>query len=109
MTSEWARLWRLKSPVSRLFTQPFIQAQIKENIKAPRHWPFGGEFTGQRWIPLTKASNAENVSIWWRHHDLTKNITMMHQEELASIIVIKNDFARWCYIYDAMQTQYMIR
>ena len=27
--------WRLKSPGSRLFTQPFIQAQIKENIKAP--------------------------------------------------------------------------
>ena len=23
-----------------LFTQPFVQAQIKENIKAPRHWPF---------------------------------------------------------------------
>ena len=31
---------RLKSPASRVFTQPFIQAQIKENIKAPRHWPF---------------------------------------------------------------------
>ena len=37
MTSQWARL-RLKSPTSRLFTQRFIQAQIKENIKAPRHW-----------------------------------------------------------------------
>ena len=39
MTSELAR-WRFKSPASRLFTQPFIRAQIKENIKAPRHWPF---------------------------------------------------------------------
>ena len=38
VTSQRAR-WRLKSPASRLFTQPFIQAQIKENIKAPRHWP----------------------------------------------------------------------
>ena len=36
----------------------FIQTQIKENIKAPRHWPLWGEI----------ASNAENVSIWWRHH-----------------------------------------
>ena len=44
------------SPASRLFTQPFIRAQIKENIKAPRHWPLCGEFTG------------ENVSIRWRHH-----------------------------------------
>ena len=23
-----------------------------------------------RWIPHTKASNADNVSIWWRHHKL---------------------------------------
>ena len=28
----------------------FIQAQIKENIKAPRHWSLCGEFTGHRWI-----------------------------------------------------------
>ena len=27
-----------------------------------------GEFTGDRWIPAEKASDAENVSIWWRHH-----------------------------------------
>ena len=40
-------------PASRLFTQPFIQTQIKENIKAPRHWPLCGEFTGDRWIPRT--------------------------------------------------------
>ena len=46
--------WRLKSPASRLFAQPDIQAQIKENIKAPRYWPLCGEFTGDRWIPHTK-------------------------------------------------------
>ena len=51
--SQWAR-WRLKSPASRLFTQSFVQAQIKESIKAPRHWPLWGEFTGDRWIPRTK-------------------------------------------------------
>ena len=64
VTSQWAR-WRLKSPASLLFTQLFVQAQIKENIKAPRHWPLCGEF------PAQKASNAENVSIWWRHHEYT--------------------------------------
>ena len=52
MTSQWAR-WRLKSPASRLLTQPCIQVQIKENIKAPRHSPLCGEFPAQR------ASNAE--------------------------------------------------
>ena len=67
MTSQWLR-WRLKSPASRLFTQSLIQAQIKKNIKAPRHWPFCGELTGDRWIPRIRAGNAENVSIWWRHH-----------------------------------------
>ena len=36
-----------------IVTQPFIQTQIKENIKAPRHWPLCGEFTGDRWIPRT--------------------------------------------------------
>ena len=62
LTSQWA-LWCLKSPASPLFTQLFIQVQIKENIKALRHWPLCGEFTA------LKASNAENVSIWWRHHE----------------------------------------
>ena len=35
--------------LNRLF-----KVQIKENIKAPRHWPFWGEFTADRWIPRTK-------------------------------------------------------
>ena len=67
VTSWWAR-WRPKSPASGLYARPFVQVQIKENIKAPRHWlcegnpPVIGEFPAQR------ASNAENVSIWWRHH-----------------------------------------
>ena len=63
----WA-LWRLKSLVSRLFNQPFVQAQIKENIKAPRHCPLcegNPAVTGE--IPAQRASNAENVSIWRRH------------------------------------------
>ena len=57
MTPLWAR-WRLKSPASPVFTQPFIRAEIKENIKAPGT----GEF------PAQMTSNAGNISIWWRHH-----------------------------------------
>ena len=37
-----------KCLLNRLF-----KAQIKENIKAPRHWPLWWEFTGDRWIPRT--------------------------------------------------------
>ena len=51
--SLWVR-WCIKSPASRLFTQPFIKAQIKENIKVPLHWPLWGEFTGDLWIHRTK-------------------------------------------------------
>ena len=69
MTSQWVR-WRLKSPASRLFTQPFIQTQIKENIKAARHWPSCG--TGE--FPAQMASNEENVSIWWRHHGILQSV-----------------------------------
>ena len=37
MTSKWVR-WHLRLPASRLFVEPFFfQAQIKENIIAPRH------------------------------------------------------------------------
>ena len=52
-----------QSPMSRLLMQPFVRAQIKENIKTPRHWE---EFlTG---FPSQRVSKAENISIWWRHH-----------------------------------------
>ena len=40
-----------------------FKAQIKENTKAPRHWPLCEEFTGDRWIPAQRASNAEKLSI----------------------------------------------
>ena len=33
---------------------PFVQAQMKDNMKAQRHWPLWGEFIGDRWIPRTK-------------------------------------------------------
>ena len=67
MTSKWA-WWCFKSPASPMFTQLFIRAQIKENIKAPCHWSLCGEFIGTGEFPAQMASNAENVSISWRHH-----------------------------------------
>ena len=46
-----------------IFTQPFIQAQIKEKNQSSASLAFvTGEF------PAQMASNAENVAIWWRHH-----------------------------------------
>ena len=64
--------WRLRSPGSQLFAQPLVQAHIKENIKALRHWPLWGESTGDRPVDSPHkgpCSDAKIVSIWWRHHD----------------------------------------
>ena len=58
-----------KITTSRLFNQAFIQTQIKENIKVPRHWPLCGEFTGDRWIPRTndqlRGKCFRLMTSWW--------------------------------------------
>ena len=51
--------FRFKSPVARLFSQLFIQVQMKEYITAPRHWPLWWEFTGDRWNPRTNGQLRE--------------------------------------------------
>ena len=92
--------WRRKSPASRLFTQPFIRAQIKENITklhvtglCAGNSPVTGKFPAQR------ASNAEDVSIWWRHHDINIQIAIFHKEALllsTEIYVYIYVHAIWC-------------
>ena len=52
-----------------IFTQPIIQTKIQENIKVPRHWLCAGNSPVTCEFPAQMASNAKNVSIWWRHHD----------------------------------------
>ena len=38
-----------------------LKVQIKENIKALRHWPLWGEFTGDRWIPTRKGPEMQKM------------------------------------------------
>ena len=45
-----------------------FRCRSKKTSKLPRHWPLCGEFTGTGEFPAQRASYAENVSIWWRHH-----------------------------------------
>ena len=59
VTSEWVR-WRLQSPTFRLFSKPYIRVQIKNTPKL--------RVTGLCEGNSQSASDAENVSIWWRHH-----------------------------------------
>ena len=72
-----------------------IQAQIKENIKAPRHWPLCGEFTGTGEFPAQRASNAKNASIWWRLH--VKSYHRLKQKKSLPISIIPCD--RYASIY----------
>ena len=104
VTSSWAR-WRLKSPALRLFTQPFIQTQITENIKTPRHWHLCGEFTGDRWIPRTNGqqrgkcfhlmtSSCENMSFSSSERVYPCWVNVNHREYLVgwgSCWIVK-----WC-------------
>ena len=46
--------------------------QWKHQSSASR--ALGGEFTGAGEFPAQMASNAENVSIWWRHHEPGKTL-----------------------------------
>ena len=74
VTSYWA-WWCHRSPVSQLF----VQAQMKENIKARRHWPLWGNPLVTGGFPSQRASKVENVFIWWCHHDINHwNISNYH-------------------------------
>ena len=51
--------------------QPLVQVQIKENMKASRHWPLCREFIGDRWIPRTKGQERGKC-----HHLMTSSWNM---------------------------------
>ena len=71
VTSYWARL-RLKSPTLRLFTY-LLNCLIRRRSKKTSELCVTGISVGNSPVigeyPVQLASNAENVSIWWRHHD----------------------------------------
>ena len=85
MTSQWAR-WRLKSPASPLFTsKPRVTGLCVGNS------PRTGELSAQM------ASNAENVSIWWRHHDVSFDYANMTHQKHA-LRVHHHTWCKW-FIY----------
>ena len=93
--------WRLKSPASPLFTQPFIQTQIKENIKAPRHWPLCGEFTGDRWILRTngqlRGKCLHLMTSSWVSVNSKPEIRFLHMHcTMGHGLWLGNHAQRWC-------------
>ena len=41
------------------------------------------EFTGTGEFPAQRASNAENVSIWWRHHESRMNYAFLYVDDIT--------------------------
>ena len=74
---------------------------LKKNPSKPRvtglcegNSPETGEF------PAQKASNAENVSIWWRHHDVNQWILF----KIPSIVVIDQTRDQYILMFSHTKT-----
>ena len=72
----YALRWRHNGHDSVSNHQPrdcLLSPLIIENIKAPRHWPLCGEFTGDQWIPRTNGQSRGKcfhlmTSSWSSHY-----------------------------------------
>ena len=61
--------WLLRLRATRMFSQHFFSGYHQRNIMGPQYWPLWRKSTSDRWIPPQRtSSNAESVSISWRHH-----------------------------------------
>ena len=67
MTSSWAR-WGLNHPCLDCFLNCLFRLWSKKtsNLRVTGLCEGNSPVTGE--FPTQRASNAENVSIWWRHH-----------------------------------------
>ena len=68
-------LWRHRGAmVSQITSLTIVYSTVDSGADQRKHQSSAslvlcGEFTDHRGIPAQMASNPENVSIWWRHHD----------------------------------------
>ena len=87
----WTLQWRhngrdgVSNHQPRFGYSTFIQAQIKENIKAPCHWSLCGNSPVTGEFPTQKVSNAEYASIWWRHHGSLTNAPCIYGHQWFEI------------------------
>ena len=74
-----------KTPASRFFTQSFIQTQIKENIKAPRHWPLCGKSPGPVNSPVNSPHKGPVTRKMFSFHDVIMNNAGNSQMDLIML------------------------
>ena len=68
VTPQWEQ-WRLKSPKCRLFAHRLFRRRSKKMSKLRVTGLYEGNPSVIGGFPSQRTSNAENVSIWWRHHE----------------------------------------
>ena len=56
---QWSAMASQITSLTIVYPSVYSRRRSKENIKAPRHWSLWGEFTGDRWIPAQRDSNAK--------------------------------------------------
>ena len=104
--------WRLESPASRLFTQPFVQAQIKKTIKAPstdlcegiHRWPVNFPHKG----PVTRKLFPFNDVIMIRIlHQEGQNLINARSgnasREVVHLTIHPSEIRLWCWISKYLQ------
>ena len=79
-----------------VYSTVYSDADKKKPIKAPRHWPLCGEFTGTGEFPAQRGSYAQNVSIWRRHHVTNKchRISFRSHSAMNDFNVIDNSVCK---------------
>ena len=56
--------------LATVYSIVYSDAHQRKHQNCIRYWPLWGEFTVTGEFPAQRASNAENVSIWWLHHEM---------------------------------------
>ena len=77
--------------------------QIKHQSSAPLAFIYAGNSPVTSDFPAQMASNAENVSLWWRHH-VTFNVIFIHYPSFAyhfssPVCTLKQLFYTKCFVY----------
>ena len=57
----------ISAVASHIIVVTIVSSGADQRKKCSASLFFLGEFTGDRWIPARRSSNAENISIWWHH------------------------------------------
>ena len=95
--------WRLKSPASRLLNQPFIQAQIRENIKAPRHvrgihrWPVYSPHKGPvTWKMFPFDDVIMILQICHYRHVIRETTTSLNHLGTRHVMLLSDYMGKYC-------------